>query len=156
MGEQESCNQKLAEAWLCLRRILGITKAQQRIGRITSAEVRSRFGVEEVLDNVVVAKRWSWAGHVDCMDDCCLPKRLLFGWLPHLPWRPTHGTKLRWRGRVRKDQKQFKIEESNWFHEARDRRHQRIKCKEGLTTCTEERERMGSRVGSRIFSQGGL
>ena len=39
----------------CLRRILGITKAQQRVVRITSAEVRRRFGVEEVIEDVVVA-----------------------------------------------------------------------------------------------------
>ena len=39
----------------CLRCILGITKAQQCIGRITSADVRRRFGVEEILKDVVVA-----------------------------------------------------------------------------------------------------
>ena len=125
----------------CLRRILGITKAQQRIGRITSAEVRRRFGVEEVLEDVVVAKRLRWAGHVARMDDCRLPKKLLFGWLPQR--RPAHGTKLRWRDRVRKDLKHFGIEESSWFHEALDRRHWRALCKNGLTTCTEERQKKG-------------
>lgn len=39
-----------------LRCILGITKAQQHIGHITSAEVRRRYGVEEMLEDVVVAK----------------------------------------------------------------------------------------------------
>ena len=75
----------------CLRCIFGITKAQQRVGRISSAEVRSRFGVKKVIEDVVVTKRLRWAGHVARMDDCCLPKRLLFGWLPQ--WRPAHGTK---------------------------------------------------------------
>lgn len=75
-----------------LRRILGITKAQQHIGRITSAEIRRRFGVEEVLKDVVVAKKLRWAGHVARMDDCRLPKKLLFGWL--FQRRPAHGTKL--------------------------------------------------------------
>ena len=125
----------------CLRRILGITKAQQRIGRITSAEVRRRFGVEEVLEDVVVAKRLRWTGHVARMDDCRLPKKLLFGWLPQR--RPAHGTKLRWRDRVRKDLKHFGIEESSWFHEAQDRSHWRALYKKGLTTCTEERQKKG-------------
>ena len=128
----------------CLRRILGITKAQQRTGRITSAEVRRRFGVEEMLEDVIAAKRLRWAGHVARMEDCRLPKRLMFGWLPQK--RPAHGTKQRWRDRVRKDLKQFRIEESSWYHEAQDRDQWRAVCKEGLTTCTEERqkERMNS------------
>ena len=100
----------------CLRCILGITKAQQRVGRITSAEVRRRFGVEEVIEDVVVAKRLRWAGHVACMDDFRLTKRILFGWLPRR--RPAHGTKQRWRDKVRKDLKQFGIDESSWFHKA--------------------------------------
>ena len=66
----------------CLRRILGLTKVQQCIGRTTSADVRRRFGVEEMLENVVVAKRLLWLGHVARMDESRLPKGLLFGWLP--------------------------------------------------------------------------
>ena len=66
----------------CLRRVLGITKAQQLIGHITSAEIRRRFGMQETLEDVVVAKRLRWLGHVARMDDSRLPKRLLFGWLP--------------------------------------------------------------------------
>ena len=123
----------------CLRRILGITKAQQRVGRITSAEVRRRFGVEEVIEDVVVAKRLRWVGHVARMDDFHLPKRILFGWLPQR--RPAHGTKQRWRDKVRKDLKQFGIDESSWFHKAQDRLYWRAVCKEGLTACTEERQR---------------
>ena len=123
----------------CLRRILGITKAQQRTGRITSAEVRRRFGVEEMLEDVVAAKRLRWAGHVARMKDCRLPKRLMFGWLPQK--RPAHGTKQRWRDRVRKDLKQFRIEESSWFQVAQDRDQWRAVCTEGLTTCTEERQK---------------
>ena len=48
----------------CLRRVLGITKAQQYIGHITSAEIRRRFGMQETLEDVVVAKRLRWLGHV--------------------------------------------------------------------------------------------
>ena len=123
----------------CLRRILGIKKAQQRSGHITSAEVRRRFGMEEVLEDVVAAKRLHWAGHIARMEDCRMPKRLLFGWFPQK--RPAHGTKRRWRDRVRKDMKCFGIEESSWFHEAQDRRHWRKICRDGLNSCTEERRR---------------
>ena len=69
-------------SWWCLRRILGITKAQQRVGRISSVEVRRRFGMKEVSEDVVVAKILRWAGHVARMDNCRLPKSLrLVGFL---------------------------------------------------------------------------
>ena len=35
-----------------------------------------------------------------CVCVCVIPKKLLFGWLPER--RPAHGTKMRWRDRVRK------------------------------------------------------
>ena len=123
----------------CLRHILGITKAQQRVGRITSAEVRRKFGVDEVIEDVMVAKRLRCLGHVVRMDDFRLPKRILFVWLPQR--RPAHGTKQRWRDKVRKDLKQFGIDESSWFHKVQDRLYWRAVCKEGLTACTEERQR---------------
>ena len=73
----------------CLRCVLGITNAQQCIGHITSVEIRRRFGVQEILKDVGVAKRLCWLGHVSHMDDT---KRLLFGWLPQK--RPAHGTTM--------------------------------------------------------------
>ena len=82
----------------CLIHILGVTEAQQHIGRITSAEVRRRFGVEEVLEDIVVAKKLRWAGRIACMDDCRL-----------LKMRPAHGNEQRWRDRMRKDLKQYGI-----------------------------------------------
>ena len=42
---------------------------------------------------------------------------------------------------MRKDLKQFGIDESSWFHKAQDRLYWRAVCKEGLTACTEERQR---------------
>ena len=93
----------------CLRRVLGITKAQQHIVHITSAEIRRRFGMQETLEDVVVAKQLRWLGHIDCMDNSRLPKRLLFSWLPQK--RPAHGTRMWWRDRVRKYMKQFGLDE---------------------------------------------
>ena len=122
----------------CLRRVLGITRAQQRVSHITSAEVRKRFGIEELLEDVIAAKRLRWIGHVARMDDTRLPKQLLFGWLPH--HRPAHGTKQRWRDKVRKDLKTFGIDEGRWFHVAQDRREWRALCREGLVEITEHRQ----------------
>ena len=114
----------------CLRRIMGITRAQQRIRRITSAQVRKKFGVEETLEDVVTAKRLRWLGHVARMKDDRLPKQILFGWLPQK--RPAHGVRMRWRDRVRKDLKNFYIKEKNWFEIAQDRGEWKAMCKKGL------------------------
>ena len=35
-----------------------------------------------MLEIVVAAKRLHWAEHVARMEDCRLPKRFMFGWLP--------------------------------------------------------------------------
>ena len=86
--------------------------------------------MQETLEDVVVAKRLRWLGHIARMDNSRLPKRLLFGWLPQK--RPAHGTKMRWRDRVRKDMKQFGLDERSWFQMAQDRDQWRAACKEGL------------------------
>ena len=103
----------------CLRRIMGITRAQQRIKCVTSAQVRNKFGVEETLEDVVTAKKLRWLGHVARMNDDRLAKQILFGWLPQK--RPAHAVKLRWRDRVRKDLKNFDIKEENRFEIAQER-----------------------------------
>jgi len=58
-------------------------------------------------------------GHLGRMCDSCLPKQILFGWLPQR--RPPHGVKLHWRDRVRRDLKHFNISESDWYVVAQDR-----------------------------------
>lgn len=58
-------------------------------------------------------------GHVARMNEDRIPKRMLFGWLPQQ--RPAHGTKMRWRARVRKDLKKFGIEEGSWYKVAQER-----------------------------------
>ena len=121
----------------CLRGIVGITSAQQRIEHISSVQVASKFGMEESLEDLIVVRRLRWLGHVARMENHRLPKKVLFGWLPQ--WCPAHGTKMRWRDRVRKDLKKFGIEESGWFCLAQDRKDWRIGCKMGLEAATDAR-----------------
>ena len=129
----------------CLRRIMGITRAQQRIRRITSAQVRKKFGVEETLEDVVTTKRLRWLGHVARMKDDRLPKQILFGWLPQK--RPAHGVRMRWRDRVRKDLKNFDIKEKNWFEIAQDRGEWKAMCKKGLHQSTKKGVEKGRNRG---------
>ena len=95
----------------CLRRITHITREQQRTRHITSAQVRRWAGMDEALEDIS-AKRLRWLGHVSRMEDRRLPKKLLFGWLQKR--RPAHGTKMRWRDKVRKDMKKFNIKDDEW------------------------------------------
>ena len=124
----------------CLRSILGITKERQRTGHISSVQVGSQFGMEESLEDTITARRLRWLGHLARMDDSRIPKKILFGWLPQC--RPAHGTKLRWRDRVRQDLKKFNISEGNWFHVAQERGPWRAICREGLEACTKKRVEM--------------
>ena len=80
-----------------------------------------RFGMEELLEDVIVVKRLCWLGHVHVarMGDERIPKKVLFGWLPQCC--PAHETKMRWRDRVRKDLRKFHIDECIWFREAQER-----------------------------------
>ena len=93
--------------------------------------------MDEALEDVVIARRLRWLGHVARMQEDRIPKRLLFGWLSHP--RPMHGCTLRWRDRVRKDLKRFKIDEGRWYRDAKERGVWRVQCREGLDTCTKER-----------------
>ena len=117
----------------CLRAILGITTAQQRMGHISSVQVSQWFGREESLEDLLSARRLRWLGHLARMEEDRLPKRILFGWLPER--RPAHGTKLRWKDRVRRDMKKFHIEEGSWFQVAQERGYRRGLCKEALDEC---------------------
>ena len=103
----------------CLRHIMNISRAEQRAGYISSVQMRRNFGMDKALEDVVIARRLRWLGHVARMQEDRIPKRPLFGWLTHP--RPMHGCKLRWRSRVRKDLKRFKIDEGRWYRNAKER-----------------------------------
>jgi hypothetical protein len=121
----------------CLRGILGITTEQQRIEHISSVQVAKRFGMEESLEDIVIRRRLCWLGHVARMSEERIPKKVLFGWLPQR--RPAHGTKMRWRDRVRKDLKKFHIDERSWFEVCQERVVWRRKCWDGCREATVER-----------------
>ena len=93
--------------------------------------------MDEALEDVVIARRLRWLAHVARMQEDRIPKRLLFGWLSHR--KPMHGCKLKWRDRVRKDLKRFKIDEGRLRRDAKERGLWRAQCREGLNICTKER-----------------
>ena len=87
----------------CLRAILGITDKQQWSERITSATVRSRWGNEECIDQMIKRRRLEWLGHIACMPDNRIPRKVLFGWLQQP--RPQGGPRRRWKDIIRQDLK---------------------------------------------------
>ena len=98
--------------------------------------------------------------HVARMDEHKIPKRMLFGCLPQR--RPPHGTKMRWRDRVRKDLKKFGIEEGSWYKVAQERESWRGRCRVGLEDGTERRvqdelrkSRKAAELSSEVSSQPG-
>ena len=122
---------------MCLRGILGISAMQQRMKHISSVQVAKRFGMEESLEDMVIARRLCWLEHVARMSEERIPKKVLFGRLPQR--QPAHGTKMRWRDRVRRDLRKFRIDENTWFKECQERAVWRRKCRDGLRETTKER-----------------
>ncbi len=62
----------------CLRGILNITTAQQRMEHLSSVQVARHFGMTESLEDMVTGRRLRWLGHVSRMEDSRAPKKLLF------------------------------------------------------------------------------
>ena len=115
--------------------ILGITTTQQRNEPLSSVQIARHFGMEESLEDLIIARRLMWLGHVARMNER-FPKTLLFGWLPQC--RPAHGVKMRWRDRARKDLKRFGVAETSWYQMAQERCVWRGKYREGLEAAMEK------------------
>ena len=120
----------------CLRGIFGISRIKQRDERISSSEIRERFGMKELIQEVVMLRRLRWLGHVARMSNSRMPKQALFGRLTRA--RPFHGVKMRWKDRVRKDMAQLDVP-SRWFGLVQDRNKWYKLCQEGLEKRVERR-----------------
>ena len=102
----------------CIRCIIGIGCTVQWAEHITTAQLAERFGMRESISTLLSLSRLRWLGRVAHIPDDCIPKRILFGWLPRA--RPAHGVKLRWRDKVRQDLKNFSINDCLWYQQAQD------------------------------------
>ena len=80
---------------------MGIGKAVQWAQHITTIQLAEHFGMQETVSNLLNLARLRWLGHVARMSDDCIPKQILFGWLPQT--RTAHGVKLRWRDKAKQD-----------------------------------------------------
>ena len=70
----------------------------------------------ETATSKVKKRRLEWLGHVARMPDHHIPKACLFGWMPQS--RPRGGSRLRWRNLIKKDLKEIKVSEDQWYEVA--------------------------------------
>ena len=96
--------------------MLKITNQQQWEQRITSESVCKKWGDPELITSMVTRRRLEWLGHMARMPDCCISKKILFGWLPKT--RPAGGPHKRWCNHIRRYLKLVGVPESDWYHEA--------------------------------------
>ena len=105
----------------CMRCMLGVSRIEQRIRHLTSAQIRTMFGMETSMRDLLSVRRLRWLGHLARMADDRILKMLLFGWLPQ-SCPAQGGTKL---GKIC-------ILETNWYCLAQDRSTWKGACQEGL------------------------
>ena len=115
----------------CVRTVLGVSNRQQWSQRLSSAELRRRWGDTETASVKVMKRRLEWLGHLARMPEEHTPKMCLFSWLPQP--RPRGGPRLRWRDLTGRDLSDLKVPEESWYNEAATSRpHWRSIYKEGL------------------------
>ena len=110
----------------CLRCIAGVRWQD----RITNTEVLKLTNSKSIR-GLISSNRLKWLGHVSRMTEVRIPKQLLFGELVEGK-RPQKKPKKRWKDCVRKDMKDFKIDESSWYESSLDRSLWRALVIEGL------------------------
>lgn len=79
----------------CIKSVLDISSKDQWESKITSSEVRKRWGDTESAAEKVTRRRLEWLRHLARMPDYRLPKLTMFGWLPQP--RPRCSPRKRWR-----------------------------------------------------------
>ena len=107
----------------CIRTVLSITKPRQWSERLSSTDLRNRWGDPVLMSTRLRNRRLEWTGHVARMDEDRTPLQLLFGWLP-VP-RPFCGPRRRWKDTVMTDLKVALQQPSQWFILAQDRQQWR-------------------------------
>ena len=102
------------------------------------AEVRRRWGDEELVSDKIRKRRLVWLGHLARMQDHRIPKSVLFGWLSQP--RPPGGPRRRWRDVVKADLQQIDVKDE-WYKIATTSRGEwRSRCREGVRRHRESRE----------------
>ena len=106
----------------CVRDILGVSRMEQYLRRLTTEFMNDRFGMPGGLRECLMERRLRWVGHVVRMPDNRIPRQLLLGYLPEK--RPFEGVRMRWRARVSDDLRSVGIVVSNaaWMDLAKDRK----------------------------------
>jgi hypothetical protein len=102
----------------CLRRILGVTRAQ----RLSLVDIRARCCNQPSVDYLIRQARMRWLGHLGRLDDNRLCRKLLFsGCIPDLS-RPVGRPRKRWNDAVLPDVKRLKLDRYvHWYMCVSDR-----------------------------------
>ena len=99
---------------------MGVGRTVQWAEYITTSQLAGHecFGMLESVSNLLSLARHRWLGHIACVPDDHIPKRMLFGWLPQT--RSAHGVKLCRRDKVRQNLKSLPISEPSWYEQVQD------------------------------------
>ena len=89
----------------CLRAFLHlwVSRWHKQLHHVSYKDLHRRWGDIDLVLNLLHRRRLWWFGHASPMSDDRLPKKILFGRLPHAAHRrPAHGPRARllWRYRV--------------------------------------------------------
>ena len=122
----------------CVRTIMGVSKYQQWMERISSRLLAAAVGIEETMADILMKHCLRWLGHLARMESHRLPKQLLFGELQKK--RPSHGTKRRWRDVAAADVRAVAGDDDDGT--TQDRKVWRAICRHGLAAL-EDRHRHG-------------
>ena len=119
----------------CLRTLLRVTWCD----RVPDTDVLQRAKMESIR-TILKHSQLQWAGHVHCMDDCRLPKRLLYSKLS-TGKRSLGRPKLRYQDTLKASLKQCGIPYTTWEESTEDRPAWRSLVKSGVATFEERRIR---------------
>lgn len=129
----------------CVRSLLGVSRVQQRVERLTTEELNLRLGITSVGVELV-QRRLRWLGHVARMAPSRIPKQMLFS--RFAVSRPSHGARKRWVDVVRDDvQCCPALSEETWYEKAQDR----VGWKNGCGSWTTEVKKVECERCGRMF-----